>query len=135
MGLAERRAVEQFKTADYPGWKAKIDEATGFDVPVEVAWDELAVSGYASSYASFFPKVYFEPMVDALTAVAGDDLGRNAVRAWLKKIVVRNTEQYSSARGFAFEGGVLTIDHKPHTNVDDGEERARGLQKILESGL
>jgi hypothetical protein len=30
---------------------------------------------------------------------------------------------------------VLTFDHKPHTNIDYGEERAKGLQKILESGL
>jgi len=61
MGLAERRGAEQFKSNDYPGWKSRIDEAAGFEVPVEVAWDELAVAGYAGSYAEFFPKVYFQP--------------------------------------------------------------------------
>jgi hypothetical protein len=30
---------------------------------------------------------------------------------------------------------VLTFDHKPHTNVGYGEERAKGLQQTLESGL
>ena len=25
--------------------------------------------------------------------------------------------------------------HQPHTNIDYGEERAKGLQRILESGL
>jgi hypothetical protein len=135
MGLAERRAVERFRSDDYPGWKAKIDQVVGFDLPVEVAWEELAAEDYASSYGSFFPKVYFQPMVDALTAVAVDEMGKSAVRDGLKKIVVRNTDQYSSTRGFAFEGGVLTIDHKPCTNVDDGVERAKGLQQILESGL
>src|SRR5215471_493298 len=135
MGLAERRAAEQFKTGDYPAWKARIDEAAGFDVPVEVAWDELAVVDYAKDYATFFPKVYFQPMVDALAAITIDDMGRTALRDGLKKVVVRNTEQYSSTSGFAFEGGVLTIDHKPYTNVDYGTERADGLQKLLESGL
>jgi hypothetical protein len=135
MGLAERRAVEQFKTDDYPNWKARIDEVAGFDVPVEVAWDELAVVDYASNYATFFPKVYFQPAVDALAAITIDEMGRTALRDGLKKIVVRNTEQYSSTSGFAFEGGVLTIDHRPYSNLDDGTERAKGLQRILESGL
>jgi hypothetical protein len=135
MGLAERRGVERFRNDDYPGWKAKIDEATGFDVPVEVAWDELEAPGYADSYPSFFPKVYFEPLVDALTAVTVDELGRNAVRDGLKKIIVRNSGQYGSNQGLAFDEGTLTFDHKPDTNVDYGAERAKGIQKILESGL
>jgi hypothetical protein len=135
MGLAERRAAERFRNDDYPGWKAKIDAAAGFDVPVEVAWDELAAADYADSYATFFPKVYFQPMVDALTGVAIDDMGKSALRDGLKKIVVRNTAQYSSTSGFTFEGGVLTVDHLPYSNVDYGEERAQGLQKLLESGL
>jgi hypothetical protein len=135
MGLAERRAIEQFKTNDYPGWKTKIDKAAGVALPVEVAWDELAVDDYASSYADFFTKVYFQPLVDALNAITFDELGRTAVRDGLTKIVVRNTEEYYSTRGFTFTDGVLTLDHQPHTNVDDVEERAKGLQQIPESGL
>jgi hypothetical protein len=135
MGLAERRAVEQFKNNDYPSWKAKIDQAAGFDVPVEVAWQELAAEDYASSYASFFPKVYFRPLVDALTGITVDDLGKDAIRDGLRKIVVRNTGQFSSTRGFTFDDGVLTVDHLPHTNVDDSAERAKGLQQMLESAL
>jgi hypothetical protein len=135
MGLAERRAIEQFKTDDYPGWQAKIEKAAGFPVPVEVSWEELAVNEYASSYAEFFPKVYFQPLVDALNAITFDELGRTAAREGLKKIIIRNTEEYYSTRGFTFADGVLTLDHQPHTNVDDIEERAKGLQQILESGL
>ena len=135
MGLAERRAVEQFKTDDYPEWKAKIDQAAGFDVPVEVAWEELGVVDYAGSYGAFFPMVYFQPMVDALAAITIDEMGRSALREGLTKVVVRNTEQYSSTSGFSFDGGVLTIDHKPYTNVDYGADRASGLQKLLEAGL
>jgi len=135
MGLAERRGVERFRNDEYPGWKAKIDQAAGFEVPVEVAWDELATEGYASDYGSFFPKVYFQPLVDALTAVTVDEMGQSAVRAGLKKITVRDSREYFSAQGFAFEQGVLTIDHKADTNVDYGAERAKGLQQTLEAGL
>lgn len=135
MGLAERRAVEQFRNDDYPGWKSRIDEAAGFDVPVEVAWDQLAVDDYASSYAEFFPKVYFQPLVDALKAITVDDMGKSAARNGLKKIVIQNAGGFYSASGFTFADGVLTIDHQPHANVDYGEERAKGLQQLLESGL
>jgi hypothetical protein len=135
MGLAERRGVEQFKTNDYPGWKARIDEAAGFEVPVEVAWDELAVADYASSYADFFPKVYFQPLTDALSAVTVDDLGKSALREGLSKIVIRNTGQFYSTSGISFADGVLTFDHQPHANIDYGQERAKGLQETLESGL
>jgi hypothetical protein len=135
MGLAERRAVELFKSDDYPQWKAKIDQASGFEMPVEVAWDELAVEEYAASYASFFPQVYFQPLLDALTAITVDEIGKSALRQGLKKIFIRNTGQYHNSRGFAFDEGVLTIDHQPHSNVADGPERAKGLQQLLESGL
>ncbi len=135
MGLAERRGVEQFKNDDYPGWKSRIDEAAGYEVPVEVNWEELAVADYASSYADFFPKVYFQPLVDALHAITVDDLGKNALREGLAKIVIRNAGEFYSTSGISLAGGVLTFDHKPHTNIGDGDERAKGLIRALESGL
>jgi hypothetical protein len=135
MGLAERRGAERFKNDAYPGWKARIDEAAGFEVPVEVAWEELAVADYADSYGEFFPKVYFQPLVDALAAVTIDDLGRDALRQGLAKIVIRNAGGFYSTSGISFADGVLTFDHKPHANIEYGEERAKGLQRILESGL
>jgi hypothetical protein len=135
MGLAERRGVEQFKSNDYPGWKSRIDEAAGFEVPVEVNWEELAVADYAGSYGDFFPKVYFQPLAEALGAVAGDDMGKTALREALSKIVIRNTGEFASRAGISFAAGVLTFDHKPHANLGEGEERAKRLQQVLESAL
>lgn len=135
MGLAERRSVERFKNDDYPGWKSRIDEAAGFAVPVEVAWEELAVADYATSYSHFFPKVYFQPLVDALAAVASDDMGRSALREGLSKIIIKNSGEFFSAAGISFTSGVLTFDHKPQTNIDDGLDRAKGIQQALESAL
>lgn len=134
MGLAERRAVEQFKNEVYPGWKSRIDEAAGFEVLIEVAWEELAVDDYASSYAEFFPRVYFEPLAETLGAIAADEMGKSALRAGLSKVIIRNTGQYGSAWGISFTGGVLTFDHKPQASSGDGEE-LKTLRKVLESGL
>jgi hypothetical protein len=77
--------------------------------------------------------VYFQPLVAALTAITVDDIGKTAVREGLKKIIVRNTDKYVSTTGFTFADGVLTLDHKPHTNIDDVDQRAKGLQQMLES--
>jgi hypothetical protein len=135
MGLAERRAVEQFKNGDYPDWKAKIDDVAGFEVSIEVKWEELAVSDFAGDYAGFFAKVYFQPLVDALTGITVDELGRTALRDGLKTIIVRNSGGFYSTSGITFTDGVLTFDHQPHVNVDDVDERTKGLRQILESGL
>lgn len=135
MGLAERRAAERFKNEEFPGWKERIDQAAGFDLPVEVEWSELAVTDYADSYADFFPKVYFQPLVSALTAITVDDMGKEAAREGLSKIVVRNSEQYSDSRGFTFEDGVLTVDHRPYSNVDYADERAKDIQHLVEADL
>ena len=135
MGLAERRSVERFKNEDYPGWKSRIDEAAGFEVPIEVAWEELAVPDYADMYAEYFPQVYFQPLVDALGAIGADDMGREALRAGMSKIVIRNTDEYFSPSGISFAGGVLTFDHKSDTNTHHVEERTKALQSLLESAL
>jgi hypothetical protein len=42
----------------------------------------------------------------------------------------------TSRRIYGFGGTTaLTIDHLPNTNVDYGDERAKGLRQLLESGL
>ena len=135
MGLAERRSVERFKNDDYFTWKSRIDEAAGFEVPIEVSWDELAVPDYADSYAEYFPAVYFQPLIDAIGAIAADDMGRDALRESVTKIIVRNTGEYFSPSGITFADGVLTFDHKSDTNTHHVEERAKALQAILEAAL
>jgi hypothetical protein len=135
MGLAERRSAERFKNEDYPGWKSRIDEAAGFDVPIEVSWDELAVPDYADSYAEYFPQVFFQPLADALGAIGVDDMGKAALREGVTKIVIRNSDQYFSPSGITFADGVLMFDHKSDTNTHHVEERTKALQTILENSL
>ena len=135
MGLAERRAVERFKNDAYPDWRTKITSASGFEVPVEVAWDELAVADNADGLGDYFVSVYFQPLVDALNGITFDELGKTALRDGLRQIVVRNSGQHSSNSGITFTDGVLVFDHKPDVNVDYGDDRAKGLRQTLEAGL
>lgn len=132
MGLAERRAVKAFEENRYPEFKSQINAAAGFDVPTEVDWTTLAIDDYGHLYDEAFPKVYFVPLIGALQAVAIDDMGRDALKEGLKKIVVR----YGGGdTKMAFEGGVLTLDHNPVSNLDYGDDRRQQLQRALEKGL
>jgi hypothetical protein len=136
MGLAERRAVKQFETEQYPTLKSELMSVIGFEVPIEVDWEALAVADMAHLYREAWPKVYFEPSRDAFKAICADDMGKEALKAALKKIVITNKGGvYSGDRWARFEGGVLTLDHEPCTNIDSVQERADGLRLLMEKAL
>ena len=104
-------------------------------MPIEVAWEELAVPDYADRYAEYFPQVYFQPLLDALGAIGADDMGRDALREAVSKVVIKNSDEYFSPSGISFADGVLTFDHKSDTNTHHVEERTKALQSVLEAGL
>ncbi|MBN1208773.1 MAG: hypothetical protein JXB05_28185 [Myxococcaceae bacterium] len=136
MGLAERRAAKEFETKRFPQFKKDIDEAAGFEVPVTVHWDTLAKEGESHLYDESWPKVYFEPLIAALKAISIDDMGKEALKGGLKKIEIQNRSgAYYGDRIASFDGGTLLLDHEPHTNVDDIQDRTDGIRKLLESKL
>ena len=136
MGLAERRAAKEFEDKQYPLLKKEIEEAAKFKVPIEVAWETLAEDGMSHMYEECWKKVYFTPLIDAIAAITVDDMGKDALKGALKKIVLQNRHDiYYGDRCATFADGVLTIDHKPTTNVDSIKEREDGIRTLLEKSL
>ena len=136
MGLAERRAAKQFEDEVFPGLVKDIQAAAGFAVPVEVVWEGLMADGYDHMYGEAWPKVYFTPLIAALKKITIDEMGKGALKDGLKKILIQNTKgNYSGSSVAAFEGGVLTLDHEPMSNIDDIADRTKGIQKVLEAKL
>lgn len=135
MGLAEKRAVQDFQKNEFPAWKSKLESAIGFPCELDVKWETLAEEGHDHLYKESFSKVYFQPLVEAMQAICQDDLGKEALKGVLKKIEIFNTNEFSSARGFTFVSGVLKYDHKPCTNIDDVKDRTESLVKMLEKSL
>lgn len=139
--LAERRAIATYQSDIYAGQLEAIQAAAGFAVPVEVQWDSLVIPGQAAKFGldSFWTDVYFTPLAQALKAVAVDDMGRQALAAELKSIVVRFDEETAPASAYAsgvqFEAGVLSINFRPFTNPDDVDARAKAIQQVLEARL
>jgi hypothetical protein len=136
MGLAERRAAKSFETNLFPALKKEVMEAAKFEVPLEVNWESLTVADYAHLYDEAWPKVYFRPLIDALKAITADDMGRDALKGALKKIVVCNAKGVHSGESMvSLEAGTLTLDHEPCTNVDDVQQRTDAIRVFLEKAL
>lgn len=141
LGLAERRAIKNYQDAVYPGIKQQIDAAAGMPVPVEVAWDKIAIPGKAADFAEpgFWTDIYFTPLVNALKSITADDMGKQALAAKLKKIVITHDSATAPAsnydNGVAFKDGTFTINFHPYSNASDVKQRSDAMQKALEKAL
>ena len=144
MGLAERRALKEYQDQKFPAVKAALDEAAGFDVPLEVHWEKIAADGQASNYAKdyYFTETYFTPLTDALKQIGADEMGRDALKKGLKKVVVTHDPSTAPAtnykNGWPFKNGVLTINYEAGVNTQDPsahQERVDALVDNLEAGL
>jgi hypothetical protein len=127
MGLAERRAMLEFQQTVFPGLKKQIDDAAGFEVPLEINWDSLAEPDKAYLYSQYWTDIYFDPLIAALKSLCADDLGKGAVKESLKKVEILSTGQYYDGAGFSFEAGVLRLDDR---NVNNQQVKKR-TDKII----
>jgi hypothetical protein len=135
MGLQEKRAIEEFKTGTFVTCKKDIETALGLVPEWEIQWETLVSEGKAQLVADSLPKVYFQPLVNAFGKIGSDNLGKEALKGSIKKIVVKNVAGVWGENAFSFENGVLTVDHLPTTNIDDVAQRSEFLTKLLESKM
>lgn len=136
MGLAERRAIKAFQDEKFEDLKKKVCDAAGFPIEFEVNWDSIAHDDYGHMYNEAFAKVYFEPLAQSFASICADDMGKEALQAELKKIVIQDLAGKSSAPScYTFKDGVLTVDHRPVTNIDSILDRTKGLTQMLEKAL
>ncbi len=137
MGLAEKRAAAEFESTVYPEQKKLIDASAGFDVPIEVRWDTMMKQEkYVAMWRDAWPKLYFTPLVHVLQQIGIDQMGKDAIKETLKKVVIQDTKSSYSSQWAAFDKatGVLTLDHQ-FTNVDDVASRADTMRKVLEAAM
>ncbi|HWO22310.1 MAG TPA: hypothetical protein VNO30_26305 [Kofleriaceae bacterium] len=135
MGLAERRATKEFQDKHLPELTKEVQKHAGFEVPIEVNWDQLAVEGQSSAYKEYWTEVFFNPVIEALRQVGRDDMGKEALKSGLKKIEFRNSAgYYSPGSAISFEGGAIVIDHD-YSNLGDTKDRTQYLVEIVEKGL
>ena len=141
VGLAERRAIAAYRQEKWPPIEAAIRKSAGFDVPIDVEWDQLTIPGDAAYYANdeYYGKTIFQPLVAALNSITADKIGRDALKAKLQRIHVRFDEKTAPAsnypNGLSFTDGVLDINWRPFANTADVEDRTKALTQIMEKNL
>ena len=131
MGLAERRAIKGYQDNQYPHKLQQIHTAAAFALPVEVEWDTLGAEGYAELLPDAFTKVYFQPLIAALEKITIDDMGKEALKAGISKVIIR----WSGTTNIAVTGNVLLIDQDPVRNIDYWEDRRDQMVTELERAL
>ncbi len=137
MSLAEKRAMKSFQENIYPDLEKKILDAAGYDLEIEVNWDTLGKfsaddkTDYTKLYDSNLPKIYFEPVALAIADIAQDDMGKEALKEAVKKLVITNTYK---GTGAALEEGVLTFDYR-FANANEVDIRKQMIVKVLEKAL
>jgi hypothetical protein len=143
LGLAERRALKEYQDTQFPEIKKGIESAAGYAVPMDIKWDQIAKVGQSDVYKEdiYWGTTIFKPLTQALQSIASDKMGKEALKAKLKKVVILHNEKTSPAsnflNGLTFNAGVLTINWTPYSNVDETfvVERVKALKDLIESKL
>jgi len=136
MGLAEKRAIKEFQDTIYPGLTKELHDVCGFAVDIEIQWETVTQDGMGHMFNESLTKVYFQPVIEAMKEICVDDMGREALKDGLKKLVFCNTKgTYLASEAISFEGGVLQVDHEPYSNLNHLDERRKRIVELVSSAL
>lgn len=131
MGLAEKRWAADKKKTDEAAFVSTISATLGFAIPVEIDWDGFSNALDDAQYITH--DSYGLPnLVKALTTITADDLGKEAIKDALKKIVI--APGTSDDTSFTFSGGVITWKAY-FGSSSSGYIYADAMQKKLEQAL
>lgn len=103
MGLADRQAIAAFKEKKFNEQLGKLKAAVGADIAIEV--DE---TDFTKAAIESLPNALFDRLRDDLKKICKDDLGKQAVRDAVKKVVAKYTPT-PKAHAISLEGGQLTV--------------------------
>ncbi len=141
LGLADRRALKKYQDEKLPALKKAINEAAGFSVELDIKWENIARPGEGERYNDddYWTNIYFVPLANALKSIAADEMGKKALKAGLKKVVIDFDEKTAPAtnypNGLKLEDKTLYMNFTPFTNTADIKEREKAIKELLESKL
>ena len=130
MGLNERRKIKDLQDTTFPARVEEIEEICGVAIPYEVDWESL---GDDMEGLNFIDNLSCHRLNMALRPICQDDMGKQAVREGLKKIVLKNVKT-KDAMKISFQGGVLEM-HCAYALRTDGMYSDNQIRELLEKGL
>ena len=136
MGLTEKRALKAFQDEKFPQIINDINEAAGKTIELDVDWNSIMANDHDHLFEDAWNKVYFISIVEALKGIAIDDMGKEAIAEGLDKIVIKNLDNnYYPDDWSSLQDKILSLNHKPFSNIDHTERRTEALLKVLEDNL
>ncbi|HLY60133.1 MAG TPA: hypothetical protein VKV95_05160 [Terriglobia bacterium] len=130
MGLNERRKIKELQEVTLPGRVKEIEEICGAPIPYEVDWESLADD---ATGLNFMDNISCHRLNMALRMICQDDMGKEAVRAGLKKIKLANVKD-KAAMSLSFKDGVLEM-HCAYALATDGMFSDGAIRELLEKNL
>ncbi|HEY0252826.1 MAG TPA: hypothetical protein VGC41_14925 [Kofleriaceae bacterium] len=131
MGLAEKRWAADKKKNDEPAFASQVSSTLGFPVKLEIDWDGFSTDLTDAQYINH-DNYGLPNLIKALSTITADDIGKQAIKGALKKIVVEPGTADDTS--FSFEDG--TITWKAYFgSSSNGYIYADAMQKKLESAL
>lgn len=136
MGLAERRVIKAYQEGEYQEFLTEVKNLINGEIEFDIDWNSLPNEKYPKNLEQGLTEVYFKPILNSFKAIAEDDMGKEAIRESVKKIVIKdeNDNAYAS-KTYKFNEGTLIVDHCSYTNIGNTDERTKLLTKLLESNL
>lgn len=136
MGLAEKRLVAAFEKDALPRWKERIAAVAGFPFEWQVDYDLLVKPDFLSAYPETLDYNFFLPLEQALQSVCADDLGRDSLRATIKRVKLTSDRPWSSMLA-RVEGDLLVLDCDPSYERSEAAiaEYTPRITKVLEDAL
>ncbi len=131
MGLEEKRWAKSKREKDGPAFVAQIQAITGTKAAVDIDWDAFSENLEEVGYISD-DQYGLNNLLRALTSICGDDLGKDAIKDSLKKVVVKPAK--SAETKFAFEGGIISWNAY-FGSKSEGYIYTDAMKKALESKL
>jgi len=105
MGLEEKRFVKMLKDEVVPKYTADLQEMSGAKLTYEPDWPSMENNLVALQNLEYQG---MDRINSAFRGICGDDLGKEAVKESIKKIVLMNVDS-ADKKKISLSGGTLTI--------------------------
>jgi len=128
VGLEDKRFKQLFTTDVLPEISKQISGIVGGDVEIDIDWESFS----SKESMQEIEHQVFGRVLEALTAVAGDDIGKEALRESMKSVSVINLPS-KDTRECTFDKGCLKLqtDWTDFWSIFSAED----IQEIMEQGL
>jgi len=131
MGLQERRLIKQLQEETLPAVISEIETLCGAGIEWNVDWDSLSTSmeslGYVNTYG-------FQTVLQAFKNICIDDMGKEAIRDGVKRVVLKKVKDISEMKQ-TFENGVLEIHALWEGSGWEGYPNEEKMRTMMENAL